>query len=845
MYSCKPCGGELVVTVSNTIAVASSALNNKQRLRAASFGSRCSQAAEGTRRVYNLVVAAGSLRTALQQASPHRPTQQPDMPEQQPQQHSRAAWVACVWNEANALRLQHGLSLKDFHISLQAPRNQPEPHSLACLMDDSPWPTDEGHLVMMCRAAYQAGLEVPWVRFATQLCRHYPDKAQGWCILGDAAAHSARCKLAMAAYHNCWGRSHDAKVRKYCLQGMAKASTHTAWGPIFTEAELNEMPQPLRSPLFACAWDAALGNHAAASPILPATAMFVPSGLRLPRFLSWILPFRLAAGATPKSATEIAALKSMGIQHVYTLTEEEPLPASFFGPGGPQHTFSPVPNGQAPTFTQVDLFLEAVAAPGACVLVHCGGGKGRAGTFAACCLAMLGSSPPPDLTAQHPLLSAQEAIRVVRHLRPGSIETQQQEAFVQAWVKHRWQLRPSEPLAEPQGIPLEIQGRLSLAETRLMMLVGLPGSGKSWFAQALAKRRRIVIISQDDSRSRSACESQLGASIKTADLTVLDRCNASRADRKIWLDIAGGPETTLCVVFCYGRELCLQRGDRRLNHPTLRPGRMTNAMDQMTRMFEPPSLQEGFGAVANVRCHAAAFGLAVQLGGPLPLHKFPRTEHLVNLGAATSDDLIHPSPAGEVLQGDLVVEEKVDGACMGISLASDTSILVQNRNRFVTSKTHAQFARLGGWVEARREQLLQLLHRDEQFPERFMLFGEWVAATHAIHYTALPDLFLAFDLYDRLEDAFVSRPVLSDLVKDTDIKQVPLMVGNPMGMSIAALCQLTHEQSAYHDGPVEGLYVRLQGGGHTLQRYKIVRADFAPGNSEWKKQTIMNRLQEA
>lgn len=75
---------------------------------------------------------------------------------------------------------------------------------------------------------------------------------------------------------------------------MAKASTHTAWGPIFTEAELNEMPQPLRSPLFACAWDAALGNHAAASPILPATAMFAPSGLRLPRFLSWILPFRYA-----------------------------------------------------------------------------------------------------------------------------------------------------------------------------------------------------------------------------------------------------------------------------------------------------------------------------------------------------------------------------------------------------------------------------------------------------------------------------------------------------------------------------------------------------------------------
>ncbi len=81
---------------------------------------------------------------------------------------------------------------------------------------------------------------------------------------------------------------------------------------------------------------------------------------------------------------------------------------------------------------QVDRFLEAVAAEDACVLVHCGGGKGRAGTFAACCLAMWGSSPPLDLTVARPVLSAQEAVRIVRNLRPGSIETQEQEAFVQA-----------------------------------------------------------------------------------------------------------------------------------------------------------------------------------------------------------------------------------------------------------------------------------------------------------------------------------------------------------------------------------------------------------------------------
>ena len=65
------------------------------------------------------------------------------------------------------------------------------------------------------------------------------------------------------------------------------------------------------------------------------------------------------------------------------------------------------------------------------MLVHCGGGKGRAGTFAACCLAMWGWAAPPHTAAEKPVMSAQEAVRHVRSLRPGSIETQEQEAFVQ------------------------------------------------------------------------------------------------------------------------------------------------------------------------------------------------------------------------------------------------------------------------------------------------------------------------------------------------------------------------------------------------------------------------------
>ena len=62
---------------------------------------------------------------------------------------------------------------------------------------------------------------------------------------------------------------------------------------------------------------------------------------------------------------------------------------------------------------------EAVNA-GQAVAVHCGAGLGRTGTLVACYLVAGG-------------LSAEEAIAKVRRLRPGSIETLEQEAAVRTF----------------------------------------------------------------------------------------------------------------------------------------------------------------------------------------------------------------------------------------------------------------------------------------------------------------------------------------------------------------------------------------------------------------------------
>lgn len=42
-------------------------------------------------------------------------------------------------------------------------------------------------------------------------------------------------------------------------------------------------------------------------------------------------------------------------------------------------------------------------------------------------------------------------------------------------MKHRWRLKVQEPVPEPAGIPLQIQGQLAMDDVDVVILVGLPG----------------------------------------------------------------------------------------------------------------------------------------------------------------------------------------------------------------------------------------------------------------------------------------------------------------------------------------------------------------------------------
>ena len=144
------------------------------------------------------------------------------------------------------------------------------------------------------------------------------------------------------------------------------------------------------------------------------------------REFSWVIPDRLAGMPRPGRDAPVDAdaafLAAQGVTLVVTLTEE-PLPAQPFASRGIALRHLPVRDFTAPTADQLAAFVaeaSAVIETGGRAAVHCAYGMGRTGTFLAAYLVHTGSS-------------AREAIAEVRRLRPGSIETAEQEAAVAAF----------------------------------------------------------------------------------------------------------------------------------------------------------------------------------------------------------------------------------------------------------------------------------------------------------------------------------------------------------------------------------------------------------------------------
>lgn len=219
--------------------------------------------------------------------------------------------------------------------------------------------------------------------------------------------------------------------------------------------------------------------------------------------------------------------------------------------------------------------------------------------------------------------------------------------------------------------------------------------------------------------------------------------------------------------------------------------------------------------------------------------KFPRTPHLfVMPGLNIRDDKILSSEEQNLFYtNQVILEEKTDGANIGISFSSNGELRVQNRGNYIMTGFAPQFDKIWPWLSNRIAELHETLN------ERYVLFGEWCYAKHSIHYTKLPDWFLGFDVFDKQEYEFLNIERRNAILKSTNVAAIR-MLGRGNFTQDELIELLKKQPSAYWNGKMEGLYLRLEDEHYLKYRAKVVQTDFIQSiTNHWSKEKfVTNQL---
>ena len=138
----------------------------------------------------------------------------------------------------------------------------------------------------------------------------------------------------------------------------------------------------------------------------------------------WILDNELGGAQGPAGMRDLFYLYQQGVRAVIRM-EQRTIPADSDGMLDLTDLYEPVPDFTPPGPEQIGrmlAFIDAQTGAGRPVAVTCYAGIGRTGTVLACYLVSRGAEPG-------------DAVAEVRRLRPGSIQTPEQEAAVYQYAR--------------------------------------------------------------------------------------------------------------------------------------------------------------------------------------------------------------------------------------------------------------------------------------------------------------------------------------------------------------------------------------------------------------------------
>lgn len=247
-----------------------------------------------------------------------------------------------------------------------------------------------------------------------------------------------------------------------------------------------------------------------------------------------------------------------------------------------------------------------------------------------------------------------------------------------------------------------------------------------------------------------------------------------------------------------------------------------------------------------------------------PILKYPRTYHILDSAIQPGDEDLEREAFAAIDGRHLVIEEKVDGANSAISFDADGNLLLQSRGHYLNGGPRERhFALLKSWASAVSGQLQPVLQ------DRYIVYGEWLYAKHTIFYDTLPHYFLEFDVFDRIDNVFLSTEKRCLLLQDLPFCSVPILHEGPIRKpeEVKALIgrsgfksdkwqetleslarQKPHRldvvmQQTDASDQMEGLYIKVEEAGSVVARYKFIRPDFLTtvlnSESHWQSRPIL------
>jgi atypical dual specificity phosphatase len=215
------------------------------------------------------------------------------------------------------------------------------------------------------------------------------------------------------------------------------------------------------------------------------------------------------------------------------------------------------------------------------------------------------------------------------------------------------------------------------------------------------------------------------------------------------------------------------------------------------------------------------------------LPAFPKTPHLPHKpNTDFLDKVATEQEVAPLWTQKINIEEKIDGSSCGMTIRDDEP-LIRNRDHILRKGYHKkdsaakmQFASVFNWWYENKARFKQLA---EVGP--YSVYGEWMIAQHGIHYTRLPDWFIAYDLFDQEKKIWVPPLSARNILENAGFTVPKLCFWGNFEGDYNDLEMMANLPAQWADSKAEGIYVKIADEKQTkiLHRFKMVREDFVRG----------------